>query len=353
MATLRQRKGPRDRNVWQVQVIRQGYPPQYRTFDTKGQAEVWARRIESEMDAGSFLDRSEGERTTVAQAFERYTHEITPRKAVTTIARESGDRKQLQARIGEIALSRLTGRDVADYIREREKEGAKPATVIHELATLSHLYTVARSSWGMSYLVNPVPLAKTARPKLPKGRERRLEPGEEERLLEAAQPQFRAVIRFALATAMRRGEIVSLRWDQVDLKRRAVLLRETKNGESRSVPLSPVALDVLRTIPRRIDGSVFGMSANAIHLAWGRLMQKTGIKGLRFHDLRHEAISRFFEDTDLDIMEIRAISGHKTLQMLARYTHLRTHRLADRLAGMGRKESWDGKSRNQLGEDGV
>ncbi|EQD51654.1 site-specific recombinase, phage integrase family [mine drainage metagenome] len=339
--------------VWQVRIVRQGYPPQYRTFDTKGQAEVWARRVEGEMDSGSFLDRSEGDRTTVAEALNRYAHEITPRKATATARREGHTCANVQRGLGRIALSRLTGKDVADYIREREIDGAAPATIVKELNLLSHLYTVARSSWGMSYLVNPVPLAKTARPKLPKGRERRLESGEEERLLEAAQPQFGAVIRFALATAMRRGEIVSLRWDQVDLKRRAVLLAETKNGETRTVPLSPVALEVLRTIPRQIDGSVFGMSANAIKLAWPRLMCKTAIKGLRFHDLRHEAISRLFEDTDLDIMEIRAISGHKTLQMLARYTHLRTHRLADRLAGMGRKESWDGKSRNQLGEDGA
>ena len=79
------------------------------------------------------------------------------------------------------------------------------------------------------------------------------------------------------------------------------------------------------------------MTVNSIALAWKRVIKKTGIEGLHFHDLRHEAISRLFEDTDLDVMEIRAISGHKTLQMLARYTHLRTHRLADRLAGAPRR----------------
>lgn len=122
----------------------------------------------------------------------------------------------------------------------------------------------------------------------------------------------------------------------MDLKRRAVLLPKTKNEEVRTVPLSPAALDVLRTIPRPLDGSVFGMKPRTITQAWERIVKKTGIKGLTFHDLRHEAISRLFEDTDLDVMEIRAISGHKTLQMLARYTHLRTHRLADRLAGIKR-----------------
>ncbi|MHB1544013.1 MAG: tyrosine-type recombinase/integrase [Gammaproteobacteria bacterium] len=346
MATFRQRKGPRSQMVWQVRIIRQGFPPQYRTFDTKGQAEAWARRVEGEMDSGSFLDRSEGDRTTLAEALNRYAREITPGKAPGTQPAELRKINRLrQSPIARIALSRLTGKDVADHIRWRQGTGVAAATVHHDLRAISHLYTVARSSWGMSYLVNPVPLAKTARPRLPRGRERRLEPGEEDRLLEAAQPQFGAVLRFALATAMRQGEIVSLRWERVDLKRRAVLLTETKNGETRTVPLSPAALEVLRAIPRRIDGSVFGMSGNAVRLAWDRLMRKTGIKGLRFHDLRHEAISRLFEDTDLDIMEIRAISGHKTLQMLARYTHLRTHRLADRLAGTGRSATTPGGER--------
>ncbi len=341
MATLRQRKGPRGRTVWQAQILRQGYPPQYRTFDTKGEADAWGRHVEAGMDSGSWRDRSEGDQTTVAQALERYLLEITPGKSPANQKSEQSRIKGLrQSPVGRIALSRLTGKDVADHIRWRQGAGVAAATVHHDLRQISHLYTVARSSWGMSYLVNPVPLAKTARPKLPPGRERRLEPGEEERLLDVASPELGAVIRFALATAMRQGEVASLRWDQVDLRRRSVTLGATgtKSRTSRSVPLSPVALDVLQSIPRRIDGRVFGMSGNAIRQAWKRVLHKTGITGLTFHDLRHEAISRLFEDTDLDIMEIRAISGHKTLQMLARYTHLRTHRLADRLAGMGRGE---------------
>ena len=339
MAAIRKRTGPRCKPVWQAQIIRLGFKPQYHTFDTKGEAEAWARRAESEMDAGAWQDRSEGDRTALADALERYGLEITPRKAPATAQRERFKIKRMRrCSLAHIALSRLTGRDVADYIREREGQKIKSATVLSELATLSHLYTVARSAWGMPYLINPVPLAKAARPRLPPGRERRLVEDEEARLLAAASPGFGAVIRFALATAMRRGELAGLRWEQVDLARRGLTLgsAETKNHTARSVPLSPAALEVLRSIPRRIDGSVFGLSVNAITLAWKRATRKARIQGLTFHDLRHEAISRLFEDTDLDVMEIRAISGHKTLQMLARYTHLRTHRLADRLAGMGR-----------------
>lgn len=291
------------------------------------------------MDSGIWQDRSEADHTTVGEALDRYRLEVTPRKAPSTANREIWKIKHLTASLGRTALSHLLGKDVANYIRTRERQGAKASTLLGELNTLGHLYTVARSSWGMPYLVNPVPLAKALRPKSPPGRERRLSGDEETRLLAAASPEMAALIRFALATAMRRGEIASLSWEHVNLARRYLTLgsAKTKNRSARSVPLSPSALDVLRTLPHHPNGSVFGMTGNAIKLAWQRVIEKTGVEDLHFHDLRHEAISRLFEDTDLDMMEIRAISGHKTLQMLARYTHLRTHRLADRLAGMGRR----------------
>lgn len=338
MATIRKRPGPRGRSVYQAQIIHSGTKPQYRTFDTKAEAEAWARRVESEMDRGDWQDRTEGDQTTVAQAFRRYRLEISPHKAETTALREVWKIRHLVSGLGDLTLSRVTGRDTADYIRARERAGASPATIAGELSVLGHLYTVARGAWGMVYLTNPVPLAATARPKLPPGRERRLEGDEEKRVLAAASPAFGAVIRFDLATCMRRSEIASLRWEQVDLGRRCLVLQsvKTKTRKARTIPLSPAALEVLRSLPRRIDGSVFGMSTNAIKLAWHRVIQRTGIRNLHFHDLRHEAISRLFENTDLDVMEIRAISGHKALQMLARYTHLRTSRLADRLAGARR-----------------
>lgn len=341
MATFRKRKGPNGRPVCQAQIIRQGFPHQFRTFDTCAEARSWARRVESEMDAGSWQDRSEGDRTTIREGLARYLVEIVPHGSPTTLRASQNRVRRLQkSSLAPVSLSRATGKDVANFIRTRERGGAGANTIRLDLAIVSHLYTVARGPWGMPYLVNPVPLAATARPKLPPGRERRLRGGlaggEETRLLAAASPEFAAVIRFALASAMRRGEIAAMRWEDVDLKRRTVLLPKTKNRRVRNVPLSPVGLEILGHLPRRIDGSVFGVSANAITLSWKRTVMKAGITGLTFHDLRHESISRLFEDTDLDIMEIREISGHKTLQQLVRYTHLRTARLAGRLAGASR-----------------
>jgi integrase len=187
----------------------------------------------------------------------------------------------------------------------------------------------------MESLQNPVELA--AKPKPSRGRDRRLEKGEEEKLLKAASPIFQAVILFALATAMRREENASLQWKNVSINNRYVYLPETKNAEARTVPLSTTALDILKTLPSPEGGErVFGMTANQITDTMKRVRKKAELSNIRFHDLRHEATSRFFENTDLDVMEIKAITGHKTLQMLARYTHLRTALLADRLDGAKR-----------------
>ena len=135
---------------------------------------------------------------------------------------------------------------------------------------------------------------------------------------------------------MRREEIAGLTWDRVNLQRRTVYLPRTKNGEQRLVPLSPRALAVLRQAGPKDSGLVFGMSADAISAAMIDTRHRAGIRDLRFHDLRHEATSRLFEQTDLDVMEIKSITGHKSLQMLARYSHLRTERLVARLDGTRR-----------------
>lgn len=337
MATLRKRHGPQGRIVWQAQIIRLGHKPLYRTFEHRAQAEGWARRTEADLQSGDWVDRREGDRTSVKDALERYKREIIAHKSPATRRREIQRAAWLQrASFARVAVSRLTGRDVADYIRAREQEGIGGNALRRELAVLSHLYTVARSAWGMTYLVNPVPLARTALPPVPKGRTRRLKPGEEEKLLKAAPEGFALVIRFALVSAMRRSEISDLRWENVDLKRRVVVLPNTKNDEVRSVPLAPDALKTLKTLHPRAEGSVFNLKPNSFTQNMIKARHEAGIDDLTFHDLRHEAISRLFEDTDLDMMEIRAITGHKTLQMLARYTHLQTHRLAKRLAGMGR-----------------
>jgi integrase len=130
---------------------------------------------------------------------------------------------------------------------------------------------------------------------------------------------------------MRRGELLSLEWVNVDLNKRTALLPITKNGDSRGVPLSSRALAVPRSLPPLTTGRVFGeLTADALKLSFRRAMRRAGITGLRFHDPRHEATSRLFEK-GLNVMEVASVTGHKTLQMLKRYTHLNAVDLAARL----------------------
>ena len=318
---------------WRARVRRKGHPTVSKTFEKKSDAEAWARQMESEMDRGIFVSRKEAESTTLHEALDRYILEYVPRLSNPPQIEQQARALQRRAIASKI-LATIRSKDMADYRREREAEGISGNTIRLEFALLSRLFNFARSDWGMESLQNPIELVTN--PKLNPGRERRLEEGEEEKLLEAMTPIFRPIILFTLETGMRRGEIASLVWENVDLKNCTVFLPETKNGSARTVPLSPKAIAILQSIEGEKKGSVFKQTKSAITHAMIRACKKAHIEGLTFHDLRHEAISRLFENTDLDVMEVKVITGHKTLQMLARYTHLRASRLADRLAGARR-----------------
>ena len=305
---------------------------QVRTFDTKAGAEAWAAVIESEIARGVFVSRAEAEDTTLSEALDRYERDISSVKK--SAARERSTIAAWRtSRLGARSLASIRGKDVAGAVRDMEARGLAPNSVRIHLALLSHLFNTARTAWGMESLSNPVDLVKGQRPKLPGGRTRRLVDDEPARLLAAAQSyggEIGPLITWAIETAMRRGEIAAMRWEHLDRKARVLLLPETKNGTPRRVPLSTAALAVLDALPRRIDGRVWGMRPDSISQAFERVCNAAGIKGLTFHDLRHEATSRLFEK-GLNPMEVAAITGHKTLQMLKRYTHLRAEDLVGRL----------------------
>lgn len=323
---------------WQTVIRKKGYPTQTKTFRSKREAEDWAKVIESEMVRGSWRDRSTEKSLLLAAALQRYITEVLPRKA--SAQRElSFVRQWLKRSISQHYLGNIRGTDIVQCIKEMEAEGKSANTIRLHLALISHLFSVAKTEWGMEWLENPVALAKGRRPRLPRGRERRIRPGEVGALIGHASWPLAVLIAVALETAMRKEELVGLTWENINLTGRSIFLSKTKNGLPRSVPISPTAIEALQILGPKESGSVFGFSLYGLDSAWDRLRDQVGIShgwdndSLHLHDLRHEATSRFFERTDLDIMEIRAITGHKTLQMLARYTHLRTALLADRLAG--------------------
>jgi integrase len=328
MATIRKLRGR-----WQAQVRRRGIPPRAKSFDRRTEADRWARDLEAEADRNGWVaDTRAAEKTTLGELLTRYANQVTPTKrgAVSEKARINSI---VRCPIAHRTLSKLTSSDVATYRDERLKCVAS-ATVVRELSTVSHTIDIATREWGLWLPRNPVKLVR--RPAVPRGRTRRLQNDEEQRLLDASDrgrtPLLRPLIILAIETAMRRGELLDLRWEHVDLKLRVAHLPLTKNGDSRDIPLSRRAFQTLEQL--RADGvkheRVFPMTGNSVRLAFEHLRVRAGMSDFRFHDLRHEAISRLFE-TGLNIAEVASISGHREFKMLLRYTHLRAADLVARL----------------------
>jgi integrase len=376
MASIRKR----GQYQWEAQVRRRGYPAQSKTFNTKAEAEAWAKMIESEMSRGVWVSRSEAEATTLYEALTRYEEEVSPAKKGA--AQESSILKTCKAiDLAKRPLAAIRSADVAK-LRDEWLKDYKPATVLRRLAVLSHVFNIARKEWGMESFSNPVELVRKPQPNNARTRriatvdpsadtlgsdnpesERGAQDGELERVVAASgSALLPSIIWLAVETAMRRGEIVTLRWEHVDLKRRVAHLPATKNGSARDVPLSSRAVAVLQVLKDAHDdakneadddeeadnGRVFEIRSDAVTRAFERAVARARklyvdeckvakqrpdgrfLTDLRFHDLRHEATSRLA--SIFPMHELTKITGHKDPRMLMRYYHPRAEDLAKRLA---------------------
>lgn len=312
----------RDKN-WQAIVRRKGFKTQIRTFLKKSQASAWARQMEEDMDMAQCPDDLEIlTTTTFKDLLERYLDTKTPLKK--GVQQETSRINILMKHpICTLTLDRLTSGVFARY-RDERLQSVGPQKVLHELNMFGVILRTAKMDWDIP--LPKVPVDDVRKPKMPPPRTRRLQDGELECIRDAAlnglSPFIWAVIEFAIETAMRRGEITSLTWQHVDFKRRVAHLPTTKNGDPRDVPLSPRAVAVLKQQRNDKLPTPFPYGRGAITHAWLKVMRVTGIQNLRFHDLRHEGVSRLFEK-GLTIPEVALVSGHRDFRMLARYTHLR------------------------------
>ena len=210
-----------------------------------------------------------------------------------------------------------------------------PGTVARDLGVLHHLVETARLRWGIPFGED---LFKgVQKPKEPPSRNRQLDQHKKKILLQGCAlsrvTYLKPIITLALETAMRRGEILAIRWDDINQSQSTLRIPIAKNGHPRAIPLSSNAMTTLLGTPRGISERVYDVSPNAFRLAWERLRKRVGIQNLHFHDLRHEAISRFFE-LGLSIPEVALISGHKDPRMLFRYTHLRAEDVVEKMHSM-------------------
>jgi integrase len=315
---------------WFVQIRRKGYEPEYRTFRLKADAEKWAREREADLDRGAArVSHRALRQTTLGDLIRRYLVEVTPTK-------RSAESEQLRltklskAAFCDLPLSDLTASPVAAY-RDRRASEVKPGTIARELGLLHNIIEIARRDWGVGMPSNII--AQVRRLPVRNARDRRLRRGEMERLTVALDRTRNKLIRpailFAIETALRRSELLNLAWNAIDLAERTAHIPVTKTGHSRTIPLTGEALAILGDLPRTSE-RVFPLSPMALRLAWNRVRERAGMPDLRFHDLRHEAISRFAE-LGLSTMELATISGHRDMRMLARYTHIQPAGLAKKL----------------------
>ena len=312
MGSIRKRSGR-----YQAQVRRQGVQAVSRTFTIKKDALVWVRGIEARIDVGE-INVAAPKALNLGDLLKRYREEVSPPKkgAITEIRRLD---RLLKDPISTTPLPKLTSHALARFRDRRVEDGLRAAQ--HDLSIIRHCWNIAVKEWGIPLPENPVSAIRV--PNGIRHRDRRLREGEFEKLQEAAKLSqniyFWPMVRFAIYTAMRRSEILSLRRENISMPERAANLIDTKNGTARQVPLSMDAIAVLKGLPQE-TARVFETTDTAIRLAWPRLVKRADIQDLRFHDLRHEAISRFFE-LGLNIVEVGQMSGHRDIKMINRYAH--------------------------------
>jgi len=337
-------KPPRGADTaWLARVRLKGHPAQTATFDRKADAEEWMQATETALKEGRHFPGRAARRRTLADLIDRYIADVLPAKRD---ARTRGQQLAWwRAEIGHRTLAEA-GPDVLAETRDKlarepkaNGEPRSPATVNRYLAALSHVFTTAVREWRWA---DHNPLAKVSKRKEPRGRIRFLDDRERERLLAACDegpPYLRPIVLLALATGMRRGEILGLRWRDVDLggsgARGRVTLLETKNGEVRGVPIVGQALETLREwakVRRLADDRVFP-DTSSFHHRFNAAVRRAGIDDLRFHDLRHTAAS-YLAMNGASPSEIAGVLGHKTLAMVKRYAHLSDAHLGNVLERM-------------------
>lgn len=329
-----------------------GVPLKTKTFKDEDSAKAWARKTESEIERGLWLDTGEAMRTRLRDALDRYEEEVTPGKR--SAASERSLLRIIREDMGALGLldtplPRITGSDLA-RLRNRWKRDVAASTIRRRMALLSHLYKIARKEWKMTGLHNPA--SDVELPRVSDERSRRITDAEITAVSAATNSrELASFLRLALATTMRRGELHALRWENVNLQARTAWLppEVTKTKKGRDVPLSKAAIEALRDIGQRKTGPVFHFDAHTYTRAWRRAATRARKRYLaeceklgsepdphflvdaRLHDLRHEGASRYAEKKRFNTLELAAITGHKDLRMLKRYVHPDARELAKRM----------------------
>ena len=364
MASIRKRIGKKG-TTYNVEIRMKGALPQRASFTSLTKAKNWVQTTESAIRDGRHFVSAEAKKYTIAELIKEYQEEVTDKNP-----KARSQKFQLEYwknEIGHLVLADVTKK----VLNSKKKELLKgltptgnvraPATVKRYLAALSQAFTYAIDELE---LLNENPVSKVPKPKEPRGRVRYLSKdeeidgevmeGEKTRLLKACQksenPYLYTVVVLALSTGMRQGEIMNLKWSDVDAVQGRITLFDTKNKESRAVTLTGKALELVKEhkkLHRRIgmpmlfpsktgyimkDGVKVGKAMN-LRKPWVKALKEAEVEDFHFHDLRHTAAS-YLAMNGATLHEIAEVLGHKTLAMAMRYTHLSESHTASVVASM-------------------
>jgi integrase len=316
---------------WQARVRRKGFPEATATFSSRQQAQRWAREIEADMDCGTYRALDKSHHVTLGALINRYIHDVLPRLKG---AKEDGIRLKAVTRrsICDFSMENLSASHIAKYRDERLTQVAS-GTVVRELTYLSSIINHARREWGLT-AANPVSLVR--KPPSANPRTRILTQDEQTALFSQLAPVGRrnplmlALVQLAIETAMRRSELLALRWQDINLPSQTATLHTSKNGQGRVVPLSSTGVGILSALPKMSNDKVFPISGVAASAGFKKAAARAGLQNIRFHDLRHTGITSMAQKLP-NVIELASVSGHKSLKMLQRYYHPDATLLAKKL----------------------
>lgn len=328
-----------------------------KTFPKATLAARWLNEVEVDLQRGVFVDRTEAQRTSLGDLIRRYQEEILGADSEKRGAlQERGHLKiVLQDPVCNMRMGSLASADLAKFRDRMKALDYAPATIVRRLNLIQTIIQHARREWSIHLTQNPAQLVKRPagadrkrnrvfRPTEPAAAEHPAEANgvplsEEDRLLaicdEDPNPLLGKIVRFAILTAMRQGEIVGLRWQDIDLKRRTAIVRGalgtvTKNNDIRQIPLLPDAVELLEGLGPRAEGPVFPIDQNVLKMRYRRAVSRAGIDDLTFHDLRHIATSRLAKLYP-NPLDLKRVTGHRDLKSLDRYYHATAEELAARM----------------------
>ncbi|CAB4122483.1 XerC Integrase [uncultured Caudovirales phage] len=317
---------------WRAQIRRKGHASISETFPTKTLAQKWATETEASINARRYRDERSLDKITLAELIQQYREELSH---VEFGKNKTAVLTALENKLGHHTLAELSDDRLTQYIKDRRREGAGGVTIAIDLTYLGGIFKTARQIWKIPVSMDAITTARAYMSHVKistrsKERTRRPSKDELDRLCDyfdgRSRMPMRDIIQFAVATAMRLDEIMRVRWDDLNETDKTIVIRDRKHpnqklGNDQEVPLLGESFEIVKRQPK-VEDRIFPYNGKTISSIFPRACQALGIEDLRFHDLRHEGVSRLFE-RGFRIEQVSLVSGHRDWKMLKRYTQLK------------------------------